>query len=586
VLVHRSADRGADSRALLDDVEAALAVESDLGDADACASAHERYVASLIDIGALEAACVDGWNLESDAWDERAQTMHELTIALAAAVLAAWSSRSVDGDAVRAALERVRALTLPDQVRLRVPAGYAYYAVYPETYADAAARFHAEVAPERIVTMGLRSIGTSLSAVVIAALLQRGAKARGVTVRPRGHPGDRVLRLEPSMREALADAEDAWYAIVDEGPISGSSFAAASTALSELGVPNERIVLFPSWVPEASALTSERARERWALHRTFAGNFDDVWVRSGRLSQAFGQGALRDVAGGRWRALTFDDAEKYPAAHPRKEQRKFFLEPADGSQPQLLKFVGLGSLGRPRMELAERLARSGFCAMPTMLRAGFIATPWVDGRPMCIDDKTPGFLCHAARYLAHRGRNERVSADVGVDALLEMMAVNISATLGESATPSEATLARWRAAFDVSAPVRVDGRLMPHEWVCTDTGWTKTDAITHHDDRFLPGSQDIAWDVAGMVEEWSLDASEQERFLATYREESEDDAIERRLSVWRIAYLAAKTGYAADCAETAGECDDRSRHASLQARYAERLRAALSEEVEAQPRAS
>ena len=579
MLVYRSAERGASSRELLTTVSATLGSVASHNMTPAIV--HERFVALLLDVGALEAACVDAWNVSTDDWDERARAVHALTESLAAAMLTAWSGHLPDLDHVRTALDDASAVDLPDHVCLRVPAGYAYYALYPETYADAAARFHAERAPADVVTVGLRSIGTSLSAVVASALAQRGARVRGVTVRPRGHPFDRELRLEQGVRDALAGSDETWYAVVDEGPgISGSSFAAASRALEQLGISPDRVALFTSREAEAASLRSASARDRWEMHHRYAGHFDDVWVRSGRLSRVFGEGSLRDVSAGRWRSLAFENADDYPATHPRHEQRKFLLQPADGTQPVLLKFVGLGTLGQTRWDLATRLARLGFCASPTSLQAGFLATPWVDGRPMRLEDKTPGFLRHAARYVAHRGRNERAAADVGIESLLEMMAINITGALGEAATPSKATLARWRATFDVSAPVRVDGRLMPHEWLCTAAGWCKTDAVSHHDDHFLPGSQDIAWDVVGLIEEWSLDASERAIFLDAYRQESGDADIDRRLPVWRVAYLAGRVGYATLCRETVDDPDDCARQAKRCAWYTDRLREALTVEAE------
>ncbi len=49
--------------------------------------------------------------------------------------------------------------------------------------------------------------------------------------------------------------------------------------------------------------------------------------------------------------------------------------------------------------------------------------------------------------------------------------------------------------------------MLPHEWLLTATGYMKTDALDHHDDHFLPGCQNIAWDVACASVEFELDDS-------------------------------------------------------------------------------
>jgi hypothetical protein len=130
-------------------------------------------------------------------------------------------------------------------VKLRLPEGYAFYAVYPKLYAQAA-----RSAPRRMQVIGIRSIGTSLAAVVAAAC---GGPVP-ITVRPRGHPFDRRVtlpRIDPRRH----------FAVVDEGPgLSGSSFISVAEALLEQGVPLSRIHLFPSHGnPPGSCASSGRS---------------------------------------------------------------------------------------------------------------------------------------------------------------------------------------------------------------------------------------------------------------------------------------------------------------------------------------
>ena len=142
---------------------------------------------------------------------------------------------------------------VPGRIEVSVPEGFAYYALDPELYRIAARRFVAEARPTYVAVIGIRSIGTTLGAAVADELKRLGIATRFATVRPRGHPFDRQLRVDYDLaRQWLG-----WtghFAVVDEGPgLSGSSFASVAEFLSTLGIRDERIVFFPSWDADASA---------------------------------------------------------------------------------------------------------------------------------------------------------------------------------------------------------------------------------------------------------------------------------------------------------------------------------------------
>ena len=159
---------------------------------------------------------------------------------------------------------------LPDRIAIRPPEGYAFYSLYPEMYRDAALRFSREQRPLSCVVIGIRSIGASLSVVVAEAL----HAVWRFTVRPHGHPFERELRLGAGLEQRVRAHVGDWFLIVDEGPgISGSSFISVAMKLEELGVPPERIVLFPSHDPEPGTLRSERARVNWRRYRRYVEPF-------------------------------------------------------------------------------------------------------------------------------------------------------------------------------------------------------------------------------------------------------------------------------------------------------------------------
>ena len=80
---------------------------------------------------------------------------------------------------------------------------------------------------ERLLVVGIRSIGTTLSAVAAAAARARGIAAERITVRPQGHPYNRTAEFTAEQMAAVSRAvsSGASFVVVDEGPgLSGSSF--------------------------------------------------------------------------------------------------------------------------------------------------------------------------------------------------------------------------------------------------------------------------------------------------------------------------------------------------------------------------
>ncbi len=127
-------------------------------------------------------------------------------------------------------------------MRLRVPEGYAYYALYPETYVAASRLFLNGRERGTAVCVGIRSIGTSLSAVVGATLELEGWEVHPLTLRPRGDPFRRRPVLTRELAHWLERQEQAYFLVIDEGPgLSGSSLCGVADVISELGVPDARI---------------------------------------------------------------------------------------------------------------------------------------------------------------------------------------------------------------------------------------------------------------------------------------------------------------------------------------------------------
>lgn len=581
MLVYGDRGRTADPR------KALAAVLARLDAAEALPAGLERHTAlitALIACGDLAQGLADAAFEATglDAPDPAADAALDLTRAIAEAALASWRSLSpapsvtgVTSPALRERGKALAALALPDAVTLKEGEGFAFYAVYPETYAAAAEGLSG--APTLV--LGLRSIGTTLGAVAAAAL---GAE-RFITARPTGHPFRRALRLDPR----LAPSPGVRVAVVDEGPgLSGSSFG-AGLDWAELGIVSRETLAFPSHLGDLGPEATAGHRARWARIPKPFKSFDEVilprlpaWVEdlTGRATEP-----LQDLSGGAWRALRYGSEAQWPAVNAGGERRKFLLRSARGDF--LLKFAGLGAVGERKLERARRLAAGGFTVAPLGVRHGFLVEPWIapadSGSPWKTAWNGDEVVLNLARYLRFRALNLSEGADSGADpgALLKMMRVNAGEALGPAFDPAiDEAVEVWRDRLPgLAAQVRrvvTDNRLHPHEWIASEDGrWLKTDALDHAQAHDLVGCQDIAWDVAGAAVEFNLDPDQSERLWRAVHGGKRNAEF---LRFHRLAYLAFQLGATSMAADGhAGWPEEAARLDAVRARYAEKLRQAI-----------
>ena len=546
---------------------------------------HDQIVELLIAFGELEAAVVDALCPEADANPALARRLRQAAVLIAHAFFHSWTGQTARARAwllkADAALGRVSAGELPASVVLRVAEGYAYYGLYPECYLESAARFFRELRPTAAVCIGIRSIGTSLCAVVAAVLEELGCDVWSCTVRPRGHPFQRRLVLSTRFAEELSGCSSRYALVVDEGPgLSGSSLAAVAEKAAELGFPDGRIILFPSWEPPGEALLSESARARWSRHRKYTTSFEAVWIESGRLARSLPQGELLDLSAGRWRALFYDGDADYPAVQPQHERRKYLLRGASDapaeSAPLLVKFAGLGRYGKTALARGERLAAAGFGPPVLGLAQGFLLASFVPGRPLAASGVDAELLDAVGRYIAFVARAFPASRPVPFDEIMEMIRVNTEEGLGPGWTGALRALGPMRREVCARPTVAIDGRMLPHEWLRTPQGYLKTDGVDHHADHFFPGCQDIAWDIAGAILEFDLDTAAQAALLARYQTSARDRTVAPVLPFYCIAYAAYRLGYATLASQALGQGAEAARWRALAARYASRLRQLLA----------
>ncbi|MDF2694465.1 MAG: hypothetical protein K0S65_2848, partial [Labilithrix sp.] len=200
-------------------------------------------VEALVNAGELEAAL-------ADAADPLEASVARATDALAAVAM----GESADLAACAEALEHARA---PRSLAILPPEGFAQDGLHPQSFACAS-----ELVDRReALVIGVRSIGTTLSAVTVAALRSRGVLARRITVQLGGRS------LGPSAAQAVAWAREvgAVILVVDEGGVNGSGFLLTGEAVVAAGVPRERVILLGGRPADA---LRDTAAARWRAFRT------------------------------------------------------------------------------------------------------------------------------------------------------------------------------------------------------------------------------------------------------------------------------------------------------------------------------
>lgn len=481
------------------------------------------------------------------------------------------------------ALRGLSARPLPAEVACKRGEGYAFYALYPESFAEAA-RGMQRMTPLRVI--GIRSIGLGLAAMVAAG----AGAARPVSVRPVGPPFRRTLRLSAGFRARLLSSPGD-FAVVDEGPgLSGSSIGAVLDALEEGGVARSRLHVFPSHSGGLGYAAKAEHRERWGAIPRHVVDFDSTVLRPAPPRKPLvdwftdvtgpADRPLQDLSGGAWRALRYSDEASWPPANVWQERRKYLLTSRSGRW--LLKFAGLGRYGQAKLRWAAPLAEAGFIPPVRGLRNGFLIEPWMDDAE-ALDERPAGrddLLDHLAAYLGFRARHLAAGASDGaaVSALAQMLRHNACEGLEEVAGADLDRFCGQAASLEARVRrVATDNRLHRWEWLRRADGrLLKTDAIDHAAAHDLVGCQDIAWDLAGAVAEFDL-ADAETALLAAKVGRLSGHAVDPLLLRFMIpCYLAFQLGSASMAHDALADLPaDAARMRREAARYRLRLRSEL-----------
>jgi hypothetical protein len=482
-------------------------------------------------------------------------------------------------------------------ITVKIPEGFAFYALYPEQYCAAAERWladHAAAPDRRAVVVGIRSIGTSLAAVVAATLAAHGWTVHPLTVRPTGHPFARRVALTPrQLRHA------AWGLVVDEGPgLSGSSMAAVGAALERAGLARDRISFFPGHSGDPGSAAGDEVRAWWATTPRYVVPLPEVRFNGNALPAALAAavsdlggandlvGQMEDLGGGGWRRVIFSDPAQWPAVCAPFERSKYRVTLQSGRQV-LCKFAGLAlgpgphgtSAAAEAALLAERADHGGGPA-PLGLRYGFLTLPWIDGTPLTRADADPALLAYIGHYIAAVAGPllTPAEAEAALARLRDWLYWNTWEALGEAA----AVRARQRGERPPSAPLPRygDGHMAPHEWLRTPGGAViKVDSTGHAQDHTIVGPQPVAWDVAGAWVEWGLDTTAAAPLLAAYYAAGGTPLPPPILYGYRLAYAAFRLGQCHLCAAMTSDPAEVARLWAACAFYRAALEAALGDEV-------
>jgi hypothetical protein len=407
------------------------------------------------------------------------------------------------------------AQNVPETLSFSTPEGFYYYALHPLDFGRHACTVVKFTGPVAII--GVRSIGTTLSAVVAAGLRAAGCAVERITVRPSGHPYDRVTQFSDSQLAWIARnrAKRALFLVVDEGPgRSGSTFLSVGEALLSAGVAWQQITLAGSRKAEPEHLCARDSMARWK-------NFNFV-VALPATHIRFENHAY--LGSGEWRREFLQPGRDWPACWLQTERLKF-LSP---DRKRLFKFEGFGRMGAVVRERARSIHEAGFGPAMVDEGDGFTSYALIKGPPLQASDICPKILETIAQYCAFRSREFTISGAAS-GKIAEALRFNVQTEFGVDID------------FDsqpVPAPklVLADGRMQPHEWIRgRDRMLLKVDATTHGDDHFFPGPTDIAWDLAGAVVEWSLDSSGVDFLVRRFQQLTGDD-VRNRLSLFIFAY--------------------------------------------------
>jgi hypothetical protein len=230
---------------------------------------------------------------------------------------------------------------------------------------------------------------------------------------------------------------------------------------------------------------------------------------------------------GEWRNQFCRD--EWPGAWTTLERGKFVTDGA------FWKFEGLGPYGVWARAGAKALEKAGFGPRVIGDEHGYVGYELLDGRSATTADLNAERVRMLASYCAFRAEEFRCAqTEEQNKELATMLRLNYEREIGTKFHVGK---------LDAVRTTICDGRMGPSEWVMTNGGrFVKVDATEHGDGHFFPGPCDIAWDLAGAVVEWKMDAKSCEALLREYTALTHD-AVENRIERYVLAYAVFRCAW-------------------------------------------
>lgn len=533
---------------------------------------------ALVRAGMLEQSLADALpehRLENDG----AHQSRRLTHAVAHALVAAWEGQEQSPGRT---LEPIGALSGVLDRRAVLPAtapeGYLFYGLFPESYWRLGQDLGRALAPATpVVVAGIRSIGTSLSAVLAEGLRQTGHPCLRITVRPSGTPFEReaIPTAAEVRRLRRAATRGAQAVAVDEGPgLSGSSLAAAVRALRACGFDQDRIVIACANAPAALPHATPETRRIWEATRWFAAQgYEKPWWRQ-HLPALLGDALAQrldleaDISWGAWRAYR-RGLEDTPLPMPDLERRKLLLRVGDTRV--IAKFIGFGPAGARKAQIARDLAMAGYTPHVLGFAHGMLLQRWLPDALPC--DEPP--IAAAAGFYAHLRQHCRTGGAITLQEAIQPATEIVRAWFGDR---FDRTLAALATAAGRILVQQIDGDGKPErtEWLMDVDAVRKADAGDHFLDHSWARSQDSCFDLAGFSQEFTLAPAQEGALLQHYIQQSGDAEAAMRLPFYHLLYAAHRlagldTAYHAAGATPPPHVD------ALRRRYAQTLERRLLE---------
>ncbi len=506
-----------------------------------------NFIPSLI--GDMRYRKLFRWKSE---WEERLDLVCRLLV----------ESRTLTRDevsAMRESLNSYRNLVLPGGARvarMKINEGFrcqdmSYHDVFAlgDKFLDAMPN-----KKQKIVIVGSRTAGSYLGPLLKAYLGTKGIRdVSWIAVRPK-------FGIHEFERKWLAQklTNGTSVILIDDFSNTGGTFRMLEEIVKGFGIPAKNIVILAPIHPHKPV--GQIPSDNRVMVLTL--NQDDLFMKKlfepanvesimrehferygARAVSVFEDPGTREIN----RKLWSHYADSYQVRLKRVYDMEVIREDGTIEAKRIIgKAVGLGWLGYH--SFFAGLALEEFVPKLITLRRGILFTEWVDGTPLTREDLTEKALDEMAAYLA--ARNQRLSLDEDPKGdprylgwgWLEILALLRRVYGNFMGYPKNGVLLKRLKRSLYSPHALVDGKMMPDEWLKTETGMVKTDFEHHNFGAPELDVVDPAYDLAISSFEFSLDVHDEENLVNKYSRESGDvRTLSERVFLYKLLYGAAES---------------------------------------------